>query len=272
MEGTVTIILVEPEKPGNIGSVARAVKNFGFRDLVIIEPRTVIGTESINYAVHAIDVLKDAPRLKYPAHCNDECKSAFFKKLFANYDIVVGTSCRIFRERMLHRIPISTRDFVKDLEARIDPRKTRIAVVFGRESAGLPNVVLKQVDFLVTIPTSGDYASLNLSHAVSIISYELSRVYHTGSPRGDIELSSKENRELLQAYFSEIVKVTNTPSHRIHRAEQAFKSIISRAHASSREITLLLGVFRLAVAMLKVEGENGNNGNNGNGDENERRC
>ncbi|MHA1793758.1 MAG: RNA methyltransferase [Promethearchaeota archaeon] len=248
---SVSVILIEPEKPGNLGSISRAIKNFGFKKLILINPWTEINQESINYAVHGVDILNQARIKWYPVDKSDSSLSDFFQDLFSSFDIVVGTSCRIFKEKSLHRIPITIDDFTSDLRRVEDLKGKKIALVFGKESSGLPNLVLKEVDMLVTIPTSVEYASLNLSHAVTIFLHELSKVFRTTRAKGEIFLSSRDKREVLFNYFNKLIELTSPPMFRWEKISRSFKSIISRAHVSKRELSLLLGVFRVAVEKLE---------------------
>ena len=253
------VILVEPEKEGNIGSVARVIKNFGFgsdqvknSSLIMVNPLIEIGEEAKNYAVHADDVLQNAEIINYKS--NDEAsRLAEIQALFKRFDIVAGTTCKIFKEKMrtVHRIPMVIDDFIADLKNVADLDKKEIAVVFGKESAGLPNSILMAVDQLVTIPTSASYASLNLSHAVSIVLYELSKIFSAVEPRGDIDLAPKVQRDVLLGHFDELIRLTRSPPHRFEITSKSFKSVIARARLSRRECFLLLGILRTAGDMIK---------------------
>jgi tRNA/rRNA methyltransferase len=246
------VILVEPEKEGNIGSVARVIKNFGFEHLIMVNPLIEISNEARNYAVHADDVLARAEIINYKSE-DDASRLAEIQALFKRFDIVAGTTCKIFRDRKrtVHRIPMILDDFIADLKNVADLDKKEIALVFGKESAGLPNSILMAVDQLVTIPTSASYTSLNLSHAVSIVLYELSTIFSVVEPRGDIDLAPKLQSDVLLEHFDELIKLTRTPPHRFDITSKSFKSVIARAHLSRRECFLLLGILRTAAAMIK---------------------
>lgn len=247
----VHVILVEPEKEGNIGSVARAMKNFGFKHLIMVNPLVSMGEEAKNYAVHATDILAGAELVPFP--CEEEAaKVVVLKTLFKRFDIVAGTSCKIFKERTLHRIPVEMDAFLADLSRIANLQGTRIALVFGNERTGLMNYALNQVDQLVTIPTSDAYPSLNLAHAVTICLYELSKLMSTTVPRGEISLAPKLKQDVLLDYFDELVSLTRTPPHKVEKTRRAFKSMVARSRVSSRELFLLLGVFRMAVDLAKA--------------------
>lgn len=250
---TIYVVLLEPEKEGNIGSVARIMKNFGFEQhLIIVNPLIEIGEEARNYAVHADEVLARAEIINYKS--DDEASKLFeIQTLFKRFDIVTGTTCKIFKDkkRTVHRIPVIIDDFIADLKNVADLDKKNIAFVFGKESSGLPNSILMAVDQLVTIPASVSYPSLNLSHAVAIVLYELSKIFNIVEPRGDIDLAPKLQRDVLLEQFDELIRLTRTPSHRIENTSKSFKSVIARARLSRRECFLLLGILRTAADMIK---------------------
>jgi tRNA/rRNA methyltransferase len=246
----VVVVLVEPEKEGNIGAVARSIKNFGFSRLLLVNPLVDIGEEAKNYAVHAGDVLASAEIVRFP-ESDEVAKALFLKSLFKAFDIVAGTSCKIFKERTLHRIPIEIDVFIEDLNRISNLKSSSIALVFGNERTGLPNYALNAIDQLVTIPTSESYSSLNLSHAVTICLYELSKLLESTVVRGEIAMAPKIKLDVFLDYFDELTVLTRTPAHKLEKTRRAFKSVIGRAHVSKRELFLLLGVFRTAIDLVK---------------------
>ncbi len=248
----ITFVLVEPEKEGNIGSIARAMKNFGFKHLCLVAPCT-IGDEAKNYSVHAIDVLEAAEIITFPSdgQPTEVMKQSVIRDLFSRFDTVIGTSCRFFKERTIHRIPISIEEFIEDLRGVEGKEYNRLAIVLGNERTGLTNYILDEIDYLVTIPTTSEYSSLNLSHAATIFMYELSKVYKSTGVQGEIKQASRDKREVLHAYFEDMIELTKTPLHRAKRTSRAFKSMLSRSHVSRRELSLLLGVFRECVDIAK---------------------
>nr|MDO8109360.1 TrmH family RNA methyltransferase [Candidatus Sigynarchaeota archaeon] len=253
LAGGIYVILVEPEKEGNIGSIARVIKNFGFKHFILVNPLVSIGAEAKNYAVHADDVLESAEIIRFPG--DDEASNLpVIQALFKRFDIVAGTSCKIFRERMVHRIPIVIDDFIADLKKLASIGSKKIAIVFGNERTGLPNYILTSgIDHLVTIPSSEAYPSLNLSHAVAIFLYEISKLFDVVEPMGEIELAPKLETSILLEQFDALIRATRTRMYKRWKASRAFKSIITRAHVSSRELFLLMGIIRNAAEMLDAK-------------------
>ena len=143
----ISVILVEPENPGNVGAVARIMKNFGFYDLRLVKPCEI---NEIAYAraTHAKDILDNAKIFDS------------FEKATKDLSMLIATTGKI-RKISKHVI-----------EPWKIPKYENIGIVFGRESIGLLNEEIEKCDLVVSIPTS-KYRVLNLSHAVGIILYEI---------------------------------------------------------------------------------------------------
>ncbi len=157
----VHFVLVGPKESGNIGASARAIKNMGFRNLSLVDPPSVLTDEARWFACNALDVLDSA--LSYP-----DVKSAISDKA-----IVVGTSRRTGKRRGVI-LPVA-QGAGKVLELA---RTGRVAILFGREDRGLLNEEVDECGLLLTIPTSREHRSLNLSQAVLIVAYELLNAEH----------------------------------------------------------------------------------------------
>ncbi|MEM3615414.1 MAG: TrmH family RNA methyltransferase, partial [Candidatus Methanomethylicia archaeon] len=154
-------------------------------------------------------------------------------------DFMVGTTSKSGHDYNVARMSITPKMLVESMK----DVKGNIGLIFGRESIGLKNEELKLCDIIVTIPTSKMYPSLNLSHAVAIILYELSSSQLSSRQEGFREASRIEKEKLLE-YFSKILETLNIPSHRKERAFIIFKHVIGRAFISGREAYTLMGVFR----------------------------
>jgi len=152
----IRIVLVNTTHPGNIGGVARAMKNMGFGRLSLVAPRQFPDESALWRAASAADVLETA------------VVTATLEEAIADCQFVVGTSAR---ER---RIPWPVQD-ARHCAARIAARAAseQVAVVFGREDRGLTNEELQQCNLHLHIPTADAYPSLNLAMAVQIVCYEL---------------------------------------------------------------------------------------------------
>ncbi len=160
----VYFVLVEPKEPGNIGASARAMKNMGFRNLCLVRPPGVMTDEAKWLACNALDVLDAAKRY-------DTVGEAIRDK-----SLVVGTTRRAGRKRGMILPVEKGAERMHAVAAR-----NRIALLFGREARGLFNEEVDECGFLLTIPSSRMQPSLNLSHAVLLVAYELSKAeYRAG--------------------------------------------------------------------------------------------
>jgi tRNA/rRNA methyltransferase len=229
---TVRVILLEPESAGNIGSVARSMKNFDQHDLWIVNPRTAIDTEAKAYAMHGFDVLSSAKIVKQ------------MDEALIGIDVVVATSSVAARSSTnVTRTPMTA----KELAAALSSTEGKLALVFGRESSGLTNQEIGRCDLLVTIPASRLYNVLNLSIAVSIILYEIFQQKRGGN---ELLLATNATRQKLLEQFERLVNLSGTQPHKRKLAIRAFRNLTSRSFVSLREASLLIGVFRKTVSKL----------------------
>ena len=158
----VFFVLVEPEEHGNIGASARAIKNMGFRNLCLVKPPSGMSEEGRWFARNAHDVLDSAA-------VHDSVEEAIKDKA-----VVVGTTRREGKRRGVI-LPVEKGVArVREITAT-----NKVAVLFGREARGLYNDEVDECGFMIKIPSSEIQPSLNLSQAVLIIAYELSKCGET---------------------------------------------------------------------------------------------
>lgn len=224
------IVLVEPRYDGNIGSVARVMKNFGFKNLVLINPPE-IGAEGRRNAMHARDVLDDARLF------------ANFEDMLPHYDFLVGSTAKIGRDGNTRRTPV----FVDDLGGSIETDGD-IALLFGREDYGLLNEEIEACDMLVTIPSHHEYPTLNLAQSVGIMLYELTR--QQGKKRftdKKFKMLSKIEKDVLLRFYDGLVD--NVMDHEFENniAKKTFRQLLGRAFVSGREARTLTGIIRKAM-------------------------
>ena len=226
----VRVILVEPEKAGNIGAVARSMKNFALSDLWIVNPKTPLTMEARAFSMHGYDVLKKARRVKT------------IKQALRNLTLVVGTSAIVATSRSnVMRVPITP----LDLAHRMAAFDGNVGIVFGRESSGLSNEEMEYCDLMVTIPASRNYSVLNIASAASIIFYEL---FRTRMVRPGPALASQVVKTRLLLEFSRLVTQSGVQVHKRNLLQRSFRNIISRSFITRREASLLVGLFRRASA------------------------
>jgi tRNA (cytidine32/uridine32-2'-O)-methyltransferase len=167
----IAVVLVETQSAGNIGSVARAMKNMGLSRLLLVNPQTALTDEARHLACGADDLLDNAQRAEA------------LPEALASFRLSVGTS-----SRSVDWIP--TVLLPSELAQRLTEFSTdqRVALVFGPERTGLTNEHLQHCQWLTTIPTNPEFDSMNLAHAVAIVAYEISKQFAKASPDERIAL------------------------------------------------------------------------------------
>ena len=152
----IKVVLVNTSHPGNIGASARAMKNMGLSRLVLVEPKDFPSGVAVGRSASAVDILESAEVF----HTLEEA--------IADCGLVIGTSARSRKIPWPMLNPTQTAKKVRE-----ESLTNEVALVFGREDAGLNNEELQQCHYHVQIPTSENYSSLNLAAAVMVIGYEL---------------------------------------------------------------------------------------------------
>ncbi len=220
----VRVVLVEPLYQGNVGSVARAMKNFGFSDLVLVNP-CKLELEARAMSSHAKDVLDNARIVSTLEEAIDDCS------------IIIGTTGIAGSRFDFHwRVPGYSPVEVK---ARLTGLSGRVAVLFGREDHGFNKEELKLCDLIMTIPTSDVYPVMNLSHAVAVVLYEFSDL-----KGGDAPLADSLDMRLLYEHLSELIDDIDYPVHKREKTKLMLKRIFGRACLLSREVHTLHGILR----------------------------
>lgn len=209
------IALHETITPGNIGAVARVMKNFGLSELLLIKPQCDYQSEeTYQRACHADSIIINARVIS-----EDE--------LFNHF--VVGTTSKAFT-RKPHRQAVTLRE--------VDFLPENAVILFGREDNGLSNELLEKCDSLITIPASKDYASLNLSHAVAIMIYELTN-HQVKKDLANPELKSRMIGELNSLVSGYELQVSNVINRSIiyHKEAQALMGFIKELKTFIKELT-----------------------------------
>ncbi|WP_297479544.1 RNA methyltransferase [Thermococcus sp.] len=228
-----SVVLVEPEGPANVGMVARTMKNFGLSRLVLIKPN--VTEESYRYAVHARDVLENALVLEN------------FEEALELFDLTVGTTGKPGRGFIPYRAPL----YPWELRETLNGYPGKVGLFFGRESIGLKNEELEAMDLVVTIPTSEDYPVMNLAQAVAIILYELAK--ETPARELSLEPATAREKEELVRIWMRLLEVLNYPRDRERREVfiKVFRKAVGRAFLYGREVHTLIGPLRRAVKRLE---------------------
>ena len=227
------IILVEPKYGGNVGATARVMMNFGFNNLYLVNP-CKLNDECFARAMHANLIIDNAQI--FPT----------FKDSIKNMDYLVATSSIEHKKDKRHlRNSVSIEDFSK----KIFDIEGKIGLIFGREDYGLYNEEIAECDVMLKIPTSESYLSLNLSHAVSIVLYNLYiKSEYVPKERRNIGIIEKKK---LNDFFSDLLDEINYPKHKRDNTKIMFKRIMGRAMPSKWEYHTLMGVFSRTIGKIK---------------------
>ena len=224
----IRIVLVKPKGSGNIGSVARAMKNMGLRDLALVGGGRTKSFWARAMAVHAKDILERARRF-------DSLREAV-----ADCGLVVGTTRRGGLYRSHSRSP---REEAPRILAAA--RRAKCALVFGPEDHGLSNRDLKYCQRLITIPTHPDYPSLNVAQAVVICLYELFLAAGKKVPRESIARAPAEGVErLFDRMKRSLLKIGFLDPQNPEHILLALRRILGRAGLEEKDVRILTGLFR----------------------------
>jgi tRNA/rRNA methyltransferase len=228
----VRVVLVAPEHEGNVGAIARLMKNFGLSRLCLVNPQVKLENDAYARAVHASDVLAGAAIV------------GALDEALAGTDWVIGTTAIVATKSSNLRRTAITLD---ELATRLQRRRGEAALLFGREGSGLSNRELDRCDVVVSIPSSPTYRALNVASAAAIVFYELWTADVTSDGRGYGTTADEAARARLLALFTALAVKEGTLPHRRRLAAMAFKNVLARAFISKREASLLTGVLRRAV-------------------------
>ena len=224
----ITVVLVEPEHPGNVGSVARVMANFGVNELVLINPKCKISDESRRFAKNANNIL-------------DKAKINGFS-ILGKYDYIIGTTSKLGTDYNIPRSPMTPSQLAQKLKGI---KNKKIALVLGRESQGLRNNEVKLCDFMVTIPTSRNYKSLNLSHALAVLLYEIYKEKNTKEMMAPYTpISSKEKEQILKMLKVAMEKMDFSTAKKKETQIKVWKRMITRSFMTKREAYALMGFLK----------------------------
>jgi TrmH family RNA methyltransferase len=245
----IRIVLVEPSHPGNIGAVARAMKNMGLERLVLVSPRQFPHSEAIARASGADDVLANAR------------VAATVTEAVAGCGLIVATTSRT-RDQYFRVAD------VREAAERVlrEAQRGPAAVLFGSERAGLTNEQLEAAHLLIRIPASESYPSLNLAMAVQIVTYELflARGRAGGSAALDgpwqganTPLAAPEEMQRLYEHLGQVLEEidfrdrTQGGTHLMARLRRLFQ----RAALDRNEVNILRGILTAVQSRRRRAGE-----------------
>ena len=226
----VYFILIRPQMGENIGSVARAIKNFNIKYLRIVNPRcSWPNPRALATSVGAKDILKSAKIYNT------------VEKSIGDLDIIFASSSRI---RKVNKKILT----VKNLKTKIKKGR-KIGILFGPESSGLSNDEINCADYLVKIPSNKKFSSLNLSHSAIIFCFEIFQ--HFSNKKNNYKTgykSSLAKKSEVNKFLNFIIKGLDDkgflqPDHKRLSMIRNIHNIFHRINLSEQEIRILLGIF-----------------------------
>jgi len=228
----IAVAVVDAETPGNVGTIARAMKNFGLSELLLVDPPELDPEgEAYGFAGQAReDVLPNATETTLDA-------------LVEGYH-TVGCTAITNEDSTSHvRYPALTAAELPDHLRGVD---ADVAIVFGRERVGLTNDELARLDVVCSIPASAEYPSLNLGQAATVVCYEL-RSLTLDETQHPVELHERADEadiERLHDRFGAYVRALGHPEPKRAKVGRLFRRLLGRAHPTPREVRTLQGLFR----------------------------
>ena len=213
----ISVTVVGAQTSGNLGAIVRSMANFGIKELFLISPECeVITNESKARAMRSIKILENAKII------------SSLKEVGADY--LVATSAKLGSGHNLKRVYLTPEQLSKQIDSNL-----HYSIVLGREDKGLFNEELEQCDILVHIHTNKDYKTLNISHALAILLYELfkkrEKLLHVANKR--------ERRAVLLR-----LKAASTNVKKYDNFEEIFINLMNRAFIRKKEARALTGLFK----------------------------
>jgi len=238
----VRLVLVGTTHSGNIGAVARVMKNMGLKNLALVSS-TAAGPETEAFAMSsgAYDLIESA--------------ESFEKLDEALQDTVmsVGTSARLGGKRVFARTPD---DLMPELMERA--RLGTVSVVFGRESRGLTNHEFKLCTHHLIIPTDGGFASMNLAQAAAIVGYEIFKIACRPvgfQARKKRPASSKVREDMYSHMETVLVRARFLDESNPLRMMRDVRRILNSAEMDDRDAKIVRGMFRKIGNMIRLADE-----------------
>jgi TrmH family RNA methyltransferase len=240
-------VLIDTSHPGNIGAVARAMKNMALDDLVLVNPKQFPHPEATARSSGADDLLARARVASTLAEALEGC------------GFIMATTARerdqVFR---VYEVREAAERLVA--EARAAPSGQCVAVLFGTERFGLTNEQLQSAHALLRIPANPAYASLNLAMAAQLIAYEIlmARRGAAGAPLAprEVPLASAADMERLYAHLQQVMDEvdfrdrTQTGTHLMNR----IRRFLNRAELDANEVNILRGLLTAVQNRRRMAG------------------
>ncbi|MDQ2639708.1 MAG: RNA methyltransferase [Pseudomonadota bacterium] len=241
----IRFVLVETSHPGNIGAVARAMKNMGLSELVLVKPREFPHPEATARASGADDLLATAR----------VCDT--LQEAIAGCGLVFATTART-REQFFRVLEV--REAGQRIVAEAQAGSGAVAVLFGTERYGLSNEHLLAAHALLRIPANPEYESLNIAMAAQLIAYEIRMAWHqpgAAVPAREVPLATPEQMERFYGHLEQVMTEANfrdrtqSGTHLMGRIRRMF----NRAELDGNEVNILRGILTAVQSRRRRAGE-----------------
>lgn len=230
----IRIVLVETSHPGNIGGVARAMKNMQLESLFLVSPASFPDAAAFARASGAADVLDSAVVCSSLLDAISDCR------------LVIAATAR---SRTIEWPQLDAPEAARELTSMANTGP--VALVFGRESSGLNNEELNHCHKMVSLPANPDFSSLNLACAVQVLAYEIRLACLDNNPdpdsisgirQGDLPAESETLNRLFTHMEDTLLKVDFMPTHRAPTLMRKLKRFFFRAQISDEEVAIFRGI------------------------------
>jgi TrmH family RNA methyltransferase len=232
------VVLVRPRNPLNIGAVARAMSNFGFRRLRVVNPYEVAFRDARS-AVGAVDLLLNAEEYSNVGEAIADC------------GLIVGTTA--VHRRVLQN-PLRRLDEDGGRLIREELSSGRVALLFGSEKVGLSTADFTHCHWLLHVPTLPDHISMNLGQAVAVCLYEIARNVNGERPAEEMPRASAGEVEMITSILLDSLRVSGyvKPGTEVVMEEKA-RRLVRRMNLQPGEATVWLGMLRQIAWKLGIK-------------------
>jgi tRNA/rRNA methyltransferase len=222
----ISIVLVEPKDSRNIGSVLRAIDNFGFSNLRLVAP------QSFDKSIIAISACWSKDLIEQIEVFNT------LEEALADREDAIGFSSDYGSNKRQH---VSINNCIEEISTNLS---VKLALVFGSEDQGLRNEHVQKLRTLVRIPTNSNNPSLNLAQAVTIALYELSKLNWKDENSSMYVLATWNDYQQLEVKINNLMNLSDFRNNNTSPdVTQIMNMLFRRLKADSREMAMLLGFF-----------------------------
>lgn len=240
MLNNIRIVLINTFHPGNIGAAARAMKNMGLSNLVLVDPQRYPDEEATNRAAGATDILESAKVVSTLREAIEDCQ------------LVIATSART-RSSYFNLPLIDARSAA--VQAIQESKDGSVAIVFGRETMGLHNDEIKQCNLQLYIRANPEYPVLNVAQAIQLVCYEIwSATEQPAQEASQASYPDQKEMGLFYQHLERVLRRTNfiIPQHE-GRAMEKLRRYFNRSRPEKMELGMLRGILASVDEVLDKE-------------------